>query len=121
MCPTSWPAITAPRVTGRFCPRAPYLLVRLHREIARETCHAIQIQNIIRLVARGIQPYVALPDIHRLELVERLIRRGYYMGPMNSFSIIGGGGSCGSNPFDLMELIRRTPHGSFFTYQTSSD
>ena len=26
---------------------------------------------------------------------------------------------CGRNPFDLMELIRRTPHGSFFTYQTT--
>ena len=24
-----------------------------------------------------------------------------------------------ANPFDLMELIRRTPHGSFFTYQTT--
>ena len=23
-----------------------------------------------------------------------------------------------ANPFDLRELIRRTPHGSFFTYQT---
>ena len=32
---------------------------------------------------------------------------------------IGAGGTCGANPFDLMELIRRTPHGSFFTYQTT--
>ena len=57
--------------------------------------------------------------VHSLELVERLIRKGYYMGPMNGFFSIGGGGMCGANPFDLMELIRRTPHGSFFTYQTT--
>ena len=67
----------------------------------------------------GIQPYFALAHVHGLELVERLIRKGYYMGPMNGFFSIGGGGMCGANPFDLMELIRRTPHGSFFTYQTT--
>ena len=77
------------------------------------------LENIKRLVRHGIQPYFALPHIHGLELVERLIRKGYYMGPMNGFFSIGGGGVCGANPFDLMELIRRTPHGSFFTYQTT--
>ena len=77
------------------------------------------LENIKRLVKNGIQPYFALGHVHSLELVERLIRKGYYMGPMNGFFSIGGGGVCGSNPFDLMELIRRTPHGSFFTYQTT--
>jgi uncharacterized protein (DUF849 family) len=77
------------------------------------------LENIKRLVAHGIQPYFALPHIHSLELVERLIRRGYYMGPMNGFFSIGGGGYCGANPFDLMELIRRAPHGSVFTYQST--
>ena len=77
------------------------------------------LENIKRLVQHGIQPYFALAHVHGLELVERLIRKGYYMGPMNGFFSIGGGGVCGSNPFDLMELIRRTPHGSFFTYQTT--
>ena len=38
---------------------------------------------------------------------------------MNGFYSIGGGGYCGANPFDLMELIRRSPHGSVFTYQTT--
>ena len=77
------------------------------------------LENIKRLVQHGIQPYFALPHVHSLELVERLIRKGYYMGPMNGFFSIGGGGMCGANPFDLMELIRRTPHGSCFTYQTT--
>ena len=70
-------------------------------------------------VEHGIQPYFALPHIHGLEIVERMVRRGEYMGPMNGFFSTGGGGYCGANPFDLMELVRRTPHGSFFTYQTS--
>ena len=77
------------------------------------------IEHVKRLVEHGIQPYFALGHIHALELVERLIRKGQYMGPMNGFFSIGAGGVCGANPFDLMELIRRTPHGSCFTYQTT--
>jgi uncharacterized protein (DUF849 family) len=77
------------------------------------------LENIKQLVQHGIQPYFALPHVHGLEIVERLIRKGYYMGPINGFFSIGGGGMCGANPFDLMELIRRTPHGSCFTYQTT--
>jgi uncharacterized protein (DUF849 family) len=77
------------------------------------------LENIKRLVKNGIQPYFALGHVHSLELVERLIRKGYYTGPVSGFFSIGGGGVCGSNPFDLMELIRRTPHGSCFTYQTT--
>ena len=77
------------------------------------------LENIKQMVQHGIEPYFALGDVHGLELVERLIRKGYYMGPMNGFFSIGGGGMCGANPFDLMELIRRTPHGSCFTYQTT--
>jgi uncharacterized protein (DUF849 family) len=77
------------------------------------------LENVKRLVKNGIQPYFALGDVHGLELVERLVRKGYYMGPMNGFFSIGAGGVCGVNPFDLMELVRRTPHGSCFTYQST--
>lgn len=76
------------------------------------------IEHLKRLKKSGIQPYFALGHIHGLEIVERLIRRGLYMGPMNGFFSMAGGGSCGANPFDWMELIRRTPHGSVFTYQS---
>jgi uncharacterized protein (DUF849 family) len=76
------------------------------------------IEHLKRLKEAGIQPYFALAHIHNLEIVERLIRRGLYMGPVNGFFSMGGGGSCGANPFDWMELVRRTPHGSVFTYQT---
>jgi uncharacterized protein (DUF849 family) len=77
------------------------------------------LENIKRCVAHGIQPCFALPHIHALELVERLIRRGYYKGPVNGFFSMGVGGACGVNPFDMMELVRRTPHGSTFAYQST--
>jgi uncharacterized protein (DUF849 family) len=76
------------------------------------------IEHLKRLKAAGIQPYFALMHVHSLELVERLIRRGLDMGPVNGFFSMGGGGVCGANPFDWMELVRRTPHGSVFTYQS---
>src|SRR5271169_1121871 len=60
------------------------------------------LENIKRCVQHGIQPYFALGHVHSLELVERLIRKGYYMGPMNGFYSTGAGGVCGVNPFDLM-------------------
>ena len=77
------------------------------------------LENIKRCVEHGIQPYFALADVHGLELVERLIRKGYYTGPVNGFYSTGAGGVCGVNPFDLMELVRRSPHGSCFTYQST--
>jgi uncharacterized protein (DUF849 family) len=52
-----------------------------------------------------------------VETIERLIRRGLYMGPVNGFFSMVGGGVSGSNPFDYMELVRRTPQGSVWTYQ----
>jgi uncharacterized protein (DUF849 family) len=77
------------------------------------------LENIKRCVENGIQPYFALGHVHSLELVERLIRKGYYKGPLNGFFSTGAGCVCGVNPFDLMELVRRTPHGSCFTYQST--
>ena len=77
------------------------------------------LENIKRCVQHGIQPCFALPHVHALELVERLIRKGYYMGPVNGFFSMGVGGACGVNPFDMMELVRRTPHGSTFAYQST--
>ena len=77
------------------------------------------LENIKQMVQHGIQPYFALPHVHGLELVER-----YPQGLLHGadewflqyrrrwlFAV--------QTRFDLMELIRRTPHGSFFTYQTT--
>jgi uncharacterized protein (DUF849 family) len=76
------------------------------------------IEHLKRLRKNGIQAYFALGHVHSLEIVERLIRQGLYMGPVNGFYSMVGGGTAGSNPFDLMELIRRAPQGSVFTYQS---
>jgi uncharacterized protein (DUF849 family) len=74
------------------------------------------LENIKRCVENGVQPYFALGHVHGLEIVERLIRKGYYMGPVNGFYSMGAAGVCGVNPFDMMELVRRSPHGSCFSY-----
>ena len=76
------------------------------------------IEHLKRLRQHKIQAYFALATVHQLEIVERLIRRGLYMGPVNGFFSMVGGGVAGANPFDFMELIRRTPHGSRWTYQS---
>ena len=70
-----------------------------------------------RLRANGIQVHFAIAHVHQLEIIERLIRRGLCMGPVNGFFSMVGGGVTGSNPFDYMELVRRTPQGSVWTYQ----
>ncbi|HEY7067646.1 MAG TPA: 3-keto-5-aminohexanoate cleavage protein [Chloroflexota bacterium] len=76
------------------------------------------IEHLKRLRQHEIQPYFALAHVHNLQIVERLVRQGVYMGPMNGFFSMIGGGVAGTNPFDFMELIRRTPQGSVWTYQT---
>jgi uncharacterized protein (DUF849 family) len=75
------------------------------------------IEHLKRLRANGIQAYFAIGHVHCVEMIERLIRRGLYMGPVNGFFSMVGGGVAGSNPFDYMELVRRTPQGSVWTYQ----
>ena len=77
------------------------------------------LENIKQLVQHGIQPYFALAARSRPRTRGAADPQGLLQGPMNGFFSIGGGGMCGANPFDLMELIRRTPHGSCFTYQTT--
>ena len=41
------------------------------------------IEHLKRLRENEIQPYFVLGHVHQLEIIERLIRPGVYMGPMN--------------------------------------
>lgn len=76
---------------------------------------AFYLEHLKRLKNNGIQPYFPLAHVHQLEILERLIRQGVYMGPLNmSFGTYGGGGM-GHNPFDWMEFIRRTPQGAILS------
>jgi uncharacterized protein (DUF849 family) len=73
---------------------------------------AFYIEHLKRLRKNKIQPYFVPGHVHQLEIIERLIRSGVYMGPLNVALCGYGGGSMGRNPFDWMEMLRRTPHGS---------
>jgi uncharacterized protein (DUF849 family) len=80
---------------------------------------AFYVEHLKRLRANGIQPYFMLAHVHQLEIVERLIRRGLYMGPLNHNLTAIGGGACGRNPFDWMHYAQRSPHGSVLTFHNS--
>ena len=89
-----------------------------YAQMVADSTPEFYIEHLRRLRKSAIQPYFALASIYQLAIVERLIRQGVYMGPMNGFFSMVGGGCAGANPIDWMELIRRTPHGSVWTYQT---
>jgi uncharacterized protein (DUF849 family) len=73
---------------------------------------AFYLEHLKRLRAHGISPYFVPGHVHQLEIIERLMRTGVYMGPLNLALCGYGGGSMGRNPFDWMEMLRRTPHGA---------
>ncbi|MCJ8157768.1 3-keto-5-aminohexanoate cleavage protein [Sphingomonas sp. LaA6.9] len=75
-------------------------------------------EHLRRLTANGIQPHFQLTCMPDLETVERLVRRGHYMGPLNLTWVGIGGGFDGPNPNNFMEFIRRAPDGSTVTLET---
>jgi uncharacterized protein (DUF849 family) len=80
---------------------------------------AFYVEHLKRLRAAGIQPYFMLAHVHQLEIVERLIRRGLYMGPLNHNLTAIGGGACGRNPYDWLHYAQRSPHGSVLTFHNN--
>jgi len=80
---------------------------------------AFYIEHLKRLRKNGIQPYFMLGHVHQLEIVERLIRKGLYMGPLNHNLTAIGGGAVGRNPFDWMEYVRRSPQGSVVHFENT--
>ena len=73
---------------------------------------AFYVEHLKRLRKHRIQPYFVPGTVHQLEIIERLIRTGVFMGPLNLALCGYGGGTMGRNPFDWMEMLRRTPHGA---------
>jgi uncharacterized protein (DUF849 family) len=73
---------------------------------------AFYVEHLKRLRKNKIQPYFVPGHVHQLEIIERLIRSGVYMGPLNVALCGYGGGTMGRNPYDWMEMLRRTPHGA---------
>ena len=72
---------------------------------------AFYVEHLKRLSKNRIQPYFVPASVHQLEIIERLLRAGVYKGPLNLALCGYGGGTMGRNPFDWMEMLRRTPHG----------
>ena len=80
---------------------------------------AFYVEHLKRLRKNGIQPYFVPGHIHQWEIIERLIRAGVYMGPLNMALCAYGGGTLGRNPFDLMNFLQRVPQGSVNTFWSS--
>jgi uncharacterized protein (DUF849 family) len=80
---------------------------------------AFYLEHLKRLRQHKIQPYFVPAHIHQLELIERLIRAGVYMGPMNCALAGYGGGTLGRNPFHWMETLRQTPQAAIVTFWSS--
>jgi uncharacterized protein (DUF849 family) len=80
---------------------------------------AFYVEHLRRLRKNGIQPYFVPAHVHQWEIIERLIRAGVYMGPLNVALCAYGGGTLGRNPFDLMHFLERLPQGSVNTFWSS--
>jgi uncharacterized protein (DUF849 family) len=87
--------------------------------IVVDSTPAFYLEHLKRLRQHKIQPYFVPAHVHQIEIIERLIRAGVYMGPLNMALAGYGGGTLGRNPFDWMEMIRRTPQGAVATFWTS--
>ena len=77
-----------------------------------DSTSSFYVEHLKRLSKNKIQPYFVPAHVHQLEIIERLLRAGVYKGPLNLALCGYGGGSMGRNPFDWMEMLRRTPHGA---------
>jgi uncharacterized protein (DUF849 family) len=77
------------------------------------------LEHLKRLRAHGIQPYFVPGTVYQYDIIERLIRNGTYMGPLNMAMCAYGGGTMWQNPFDLLNFLQRIPQGAVPTYWSS--
>lgn len=75
-------------------------------------------EHLKRLQAAGIQPHFMLGDVGQLETVERLMRRGFYTGPLVLNWVAIGGGADGPNPRNMMEFINRCPQNAVLSIES---
>ena len=80
---------------------------------------AFYLEHLKRLKAHGIQPYFVPAHTHQWEIIERLIRSGVYMGPLNMCLAAYGGGTLGRNPFDVLNFLQRIPQNAVATIWSS--
>ncbi|MBV6753936.1 3-keto-5-aminohexanoate cleavage protein [Pseudomonas chlororaphis] len=75
-------------------------------------------EHLRRLMAAGVQPHFQLTGMHAMETLERLVRKGAYMGPLNLTWIGIGGGFDGPNPFNFFNFVHRAPDGCTLTSES---
>jgi uncharacterized protein (DUF849 family) len=93
-------------------------LQNIYRDMWFELSPSFFVEHLRRLRAQGIQPHFMLAHIAQLERVERIIRRGQYMGRLVLNYVAIGGGASGTHPADLVEFVRRTPDGAILTIES---
>jgi uncharacterized protein (DUF849 family) len=80
---------------------------------------AFYLEHLKRLRKNRIMPYFVPGHIHQMEIIERLIRAGVYMGPLNMAICGYGGGTLGRNPYHWMEFLRQVPQSASVTFWSS--
>jgi len=76
-------------------------------------------EHIQRLSAQGIQSAFQCYNINSFETVERLMRRGVYMGPLVLNWVAIGGGMDAPNIYNLANFLRAMPDGAVVTVESS--
>jgi uncharacterized protein (DUF849 family) len=76
-------------------------------------------EHVRRLSAAGIQSAFQFYNINSFETVERMIRRGVYMGPLVMNWVAISGGMDAPNIYNLANFLRAVPDGSMLTVESS--
>jgi uncharacterized protein (DUF849 family) len=76
-------------------------------------------EHVRRLRASGIQTHFQLANTAQLDTVERMMRRGTFMGPLILTWVAIGGGFDAPNPYSMANFIRACPDGAVLTLETS--
>jgi uncharacterized protein (DUF849 family) len=76
-------------------------------------------EHVRRLSAAGIQSHFQLATTAQLDTVERMMRRGVFMGPLILTWVAIGGGFDAPNPYAMTNFIRACPDGAVLTLETS--
>jgi len=76
-------------------------------------------EHVRRLSAKGIQSAFQCYNTNSFESVERLIRRGFYKGPLVMNWVAIGGGMDSPNVYSLGNFIRGVPDGAVVTVESN--
>jgi uncharacterized protein (DUF849 family) len=76
-------------------------------------------EHVRRLSKAGIQSHFQLATTAQLDTVERMMRRGVFMGPLILTWVAIGGGFDAPNPYNMTNFIRACPDGAVLTLETS--